>query len=203
VTEDSGAPLVMGVDVARKGSNESVILLRRGRDARTYPTYRYKGMTTMDLAEKVASAIQKHNPDAVFIDGGGVGGGVVDRLKQLGYRVIEVQSGSSASDPERYLNKRAEMWGEMRDWLSIGCIENDQTLIDDLAGPEYDVTLKGQIKLETKEQMLKRGLPSPDSADALGLTFAEKIARTDSAANTRLRRLQGRVAETDYDVFST
>jgi hypothetical protein len=203
VTEDSGAPLVMGVDVARKGNNESVILLRKGRDARTYPTYRYKGMTTMDLAEKVASAIQKHNPDAVFVDGGGVGGGVVDRLKQLGYRVIEVQSGSSASDPERYLNKRAEMWGEMRDWLSIGCIENDQTLIDDLAGPEYDVTLKGQIKLETKEQMLKRGLPSPDSADALGLTFAEKIARTDSAANTRLRRLQGRVAETDYDVFST
>jgi len=157
----------------------------------------------MDLAEKVASAIQKYNPDAVFIDGGGVGGGVVDRLKQLGYRVIEVQSGSSASDPERYLNKRAEMWGEMRDWLTTGCIEDDQTLIDDLAGPEYDVTLKGQIKLETKEQMLKRGLPSPDSADALGLTFAEKIARTDSAVNTRLHRLRGQVAQSDYDVFST
>jgi hypothetical protein len=203
VSVDPGAPLVMGVDVARKGSNESIILLRKGRDARTYPLYRYKGMTTMDFAEKVASAIQKHNPDAVFIDGGGVGGGVVDRLKQLRYRVIEVQSGQASSDPERWLNRRAEMWSEMRDWLSVGCITDDTQLSDDLTGPEYDVTLKGQIKLETKEAMTKRGLASPDVADALALTFAEKVSRSDMATSRAYNRMMGQTAQSDYDVFAT
>lgn len=203
LTEDSGAPLLMGVDVARFGDDESVIRWRRGRDARTLPATKYRGVDTMDLASRVAGLIDKHNPDAVFVDGGGVGGGVVDRLKQLGYRVIEVQSGEKADDSDKYLNKRGEMWGEMREWLSIGSIDNDDALIDDLTGPEYSIHLKGQIKLESKDSMKKRGLASPDDGDALALTFAQPIARRDGHIASRLSRMAGRVAQSDYDIFST
>lgn len=201
---DDGAPLIMGVDVARFGSNESTVRFRRGRDARTLPKYAFKGLDTMAFAAEVAKLMERHNPDAVFVDGGGVGGGVIDRLKQLGYRVVEVQSGEKAGDTTRYLNKRAEMWGEGRDWLvTEGCIENDEDLIDDLTGPEYDLTLKGQLKLETKDSMLKRGLASPDRADALMLTFAEPVARRDSAMLRRRMGMSNATAVSDYDIYST
>lgn len=199
---DNGAALLMGVDVARFGDDDSVVRFRQGRDARSIPAYRYKGLNTMELAEKVADLIDKYKPDACFVDGGGVGGGVVDRLKMLGYRVIEVQSGGKASDTEKYLNKRAEMWGEMREWLSIGMIDDCPRLADDLTGPEYEIHLRGQIKLETKDSMKKRGLGSPDDGDSLGLTFAQNVARKDA----RLSRNRGRgqrQAISEYDVFAT
>lgn len=202
VSDDPGAPLLMAVDVARFGDDESVIRMRRGRDGRTYPRYGYRGLDTMALANQVASLIDKHNPDGVFVDGGGVGGGVVDRLKQMGYRVIEVQSGERASDPEKYLNKRVEMWGEMREWLVYGCIDNHQGLIDDLTGPEYSLHLKGQLKLESKDAMKKRGLSSPDDGDALALTFAEPIARRDSSIMRRRSMFHDRTAVMDYDIFN-
>ena len=203
VSDDPGAPLLMGVDVARFGDDESVIRMRRGRDARTYPTFRFKGASTMELASEVAALIDRWNPDAVFVDGGGVGGGVVDRLKQLGYRVTEVQSGEKAHDADKYLNKRVEMWGEMRDWLMYGCIDNNDLLINGLTGPEYGINPKGQIVLESKDRMKKRGLGSPDDADALGLTFAEPVARNDMGLNRARQRLVGRVATSDYDIFAT
>ena len=202
LSDDPGAPLVMAVDVARFGSNETVFRFRKGRDARSIPAIRLKGADTMTVAEKAAASIEQFNPEAVFVDGGGVGGGVVDRLKQMGYRVREVQSGEAADDPERYANKRVEMWGEMRDWLTVGCIDDDTRLTDDLTGPEYSVALKGQLKLETKDQMQKRGLSSPDDGDALALTFAGPVARKDLAAGRRLRTMGRRTAESDYDVFS-
>ena len=200
LVDDPGAPLIMAVDVARFGSNESVIRFRKGRDARSIPAVRMKGADTMKVAETAAGLIERNNPDAVFVDGGGVGGGVIDRLHQMGYRVREVQSGESADDTERYANKRVEMWGLMRDWLTIGCIDDDHRLADDLAGPEYTVALKGQLKLETKEAMQKRGLSSPDDGDSLGLTFAGPVARKD--ANTARRRGAERTAISDYDIFS-
>ncbi len=202
LSTDPGAPLCMGVDVARFGDDESVIRFRRGRDARTIKPVKYKGADTMELSASVAGLIERYNPEAVFVDGGGVGGGVVDRLKQMGYRVIEVQSGEKARDDEKYLNRRAEMWGEMREWLPYACIDNDTNLMDDLGGPEYSVALKGQIKLETKDSMKKRGLSSPDDADALALTFAEPIARSDANSLKIRNRLAGQVAQSDYDIFS-
>ena len=157
----------------------------------------------MALATHAATAIERLKPDAVFVDGGGVGGGVVDRLKMLGYRVIEVQSGEAAHDPDKYLNRRAEMWGEMRDWLVYGCIDNDDSLIDDLTGPEYALHLKGQIKIEGKDAMKKRGLASPDDGDSLALTFAEPVARNDAATARRMNRMRGMVAESSYDIFNS
>jgi len=202
IEQDDGSSLLMAVDVARFGDDSSVVRFRKGRDARSIPAKQYRGLDTMGLAEECADLIAEYNPHAVFVDGGGVGGGVVDRLKQLGFRVIEVDSGGKASDPDKYLNKRAEMWGEMRDWLVYGAIDDSQDLMDDLTGPEYDLHTKGQIKLEPKDKMKRRGLASPDDADALAMTFAQPIGRVDMNVNKRRSRLNNRNAIVDYDVYS-
>lgn len=177
---DAGAPLVMGVDVARFGDDKSVIAFRQGRDAQSIPWVSYSGIDTMQLVMRVAEFADKYRPEAIFVDGGGVGGGVVDRLKELRYRVIEVQAGESPDDKDKYLNRRVEMWDRMREWLSIGCIPDTEELFNDLIGPEYKYNVTTtQLMLERKDEMKKRGLSSPDWAEALALTFSRPVARKD------------------------
>lgn len=179
IGDTTGRTACIGVDVARFGGDTSVIRTRIGRDARSIAPKRFKGLDTMQLAARVVEHVQYLRGLAlrvvVFVDGGGVGGGVVDRLRQLGVDVIEVQFGGAARDARKYLNRRAEIWGAMRDWLAVGCIERDETLATDLTSVEYQFTLKDQIQLERKEDMKKRGLASPDDGDALALTFAEPV----------------------------
>lgn len=188
---------VMGVDVARFGDDRSVILVRT--DAVEHVRV-MKGIDTQQLAALVAEEAKTWRPDAVFVDGAGVGGGVVDRLRMLGHRVIEVQAGGRASEPERYLNKRAEMWGVMRDWLkdrgSLAGTDHANELVDDLVSPQYGYDNAGRIVLEKKEDMKKRGLPSPDLGDALALTFAEPVASPE------LRGLAWAEQPEEYDPLS-
>lgn len=176
---DPGAPLVMGVDIARFGDDQSVIRFRQGRDGRIVPPIKWRGMDTVFSAGKVAEAIIKYKPEAVFIDGGGVGGGVVDILKSQNFRVTEVNFGGASSDLKQYANKRASMWGDMRDWLATGVIDKDPELETDLIGPFYFFDKDSRLLLEKKEDMKKRGLASPDNGDALALTFAGPVQRTD------------------------
>lgn len=185
LVSDPSAPLVMGVDVARFGDDYSVVRFRRGRDARSFSPFRFKGLNTMELSIEISKIIDRFSPDAVFVDGGGVGGGVVDRLRELRYRIIEVQSGAGADDSDRFLNKRTEMWAMMRDWLHIGCISQDKGLIEDLTGPEYEHHTKNKLALEPKKKMKKRGLNSPDDADALAFTFYRKVARKELGINSQ------------------
>lgn len=183
-------PLIMGVDCARYGDDQSVIKIRRGRDGRSYPAMKFRGVNTVELAAKVAELSLEIKPDAIFVDGGGVGGGVVDHLRWLQVRnVVEVQFGSKADRAPAtesgfvvYANKRAEMWGLMKDWLKGAMLEYDTELHQDLIGVEYGYVLKDgkdAILLEKKEDMKKRGLASPDGADALALTFAYPVAPSD------------------------
>lgn len=168
------SPLVMGVDVARHGDDQSVIVLRRGRSVESITRLRIPD--TMQLAARVAEAIDAHRPSAVFVDATGMGWGVVDRLRQLSHPVVAVQAGEAAMDPAKYYNRRAELWGLMRDWLKDGaCLPDDSELRDDLIGPEYGFDAKMRIQLEKKEDMKKRGLASPDSADSLAVTFDQVI----------------------------
>lgn len=197
---DPGAPLIFGVDIARFGDDESVIRARKGRDGKVIPPIKWRGMDTVFSAGEIAKAIQRYQPDAVFIDGGGVGGGVVDILKSQGYRVIEVNFGSAASDPKKYANKRAEMWGLAKDWLAIASIDADQKLLDDLTGVFYGYDKDSRILLEKKEDMKRRGLASPDDADALALTFAAPVQRSDMATS-RMASARQRMSTTDYNVL--
>ena len=143
----------------------------------------------MMVAAKVAEIAQQCRPDAIFIDGGSPGGGVVDRLRQLQHPVFDVQFGGKADHSHIgqdgaivYANKRAEMWGAMRAWLAGGMIPDDRELLADLTGVEYGYALRegrDAIILEKKEDMKKRGLASPDLADALALTFAYPVGAQD------------------------
>jgi hypothetical protein len=111
----------------------------------------------------------------MFIDGTGIGGPIVDRVKQMGYeQVQEVQFGWAAPDA-KYANMRAYMWGRMKDWLQRGAIDADAVMETDLTAPGYRHNNRDQVLLESKEDMKKRGLSSPDDADALALTFAQHV----------------------------
>lgn len=166
-----GTPKIMAVDVARFGDDQSVIARRHGRKLEDF--IKYRGLDTMQLASEVAANINKYKPDVVYVDGVGVGGGVVDRLKQLGHDIVEVNAGAQPEqiNRETHYNKRAEMWDRMRMWLDTADIPNDRDLQDDLIGIEYGYDNKMRLQLEKKEDMKKRGLSSPDCADALSLTF--------------------------------
>ena len=199
--------LVLGVDVARFGADQSVIAVRRGRDARLHSWVKLRGVDTMTLAARVAQMANDLRVDAIFVDGGGVGGGVVDRLRQLGYNVFDVQFGGKpdrsaiANEVHNYANKRAEMWGAMREWLKGGTIPNDPDLVSDLSGPEYGFSIRegrDVIQLERKEDMRRRGLASPDAADALALTFAYPVVK--HTQDTFAAR-GAQVLATEYDLY--
>lgn len=168
-----GEPIVMGVDVARFGDDQSVITVRKGRKLIDIRTYRE--MDLMTMAAMTAEAIDEHKPHAVFVDGAGLGGGVIDRLRQLSYRCIEVQAGSRPMDPEKFVNTRAEMWWKMREWIEHADLPQNDQLLYDLTGIEYGYSEKMQVRLEKKSDMKKRGLPSPDIGDSLALGFAESV----------------------------
>lgn len=198
-------PLIYGVDVAREGDDQSVLFKRRGPDARDWPPLAWRIPDVMEVASRVAAEAAREKPDAIFVDIGGQGGGVVDRLRQLGFRPIGVNFGSGADRAslsitdnmgENYANKRAEMWGAMRAWLrDRGAIPNLRELRDDLTGVQYGYNVREEIQLERKKDMKKRGLASPDYGDALALTFAYPVLR--SAMREEARRFR-RVDE-DYD----
>lgn len=185
--EDEFAALIMGVDIARFGTDHSVARFRRGRDARSIPAKKWKGFDNMALAYEIAALIDEHKPDAVCIDAG-IGTGVIDRLREMGYKIEEVWFGSKSDEPE-YANCRAMMWGRCKEWLPGGCLDDDQTLEDDLCGPNKKFGRNGDsILLESKEEMLKRGLHSPDDGDALALTFKVRVSRKDSLTSRHSRK---------------
>lgn len=183
------APRIMGVDVARFGADRSVIFKRSGLQA--FEPLIFKDMDNMSLAARVAAEIKNFSADSVFIDAG-AGSGVIDRLRQLGFGnvVQEVPFGSRPIKDGQYANKRAEMWGEMRDWLKAGGALPDKP--SDLAGemslPTYDFDVAGKIRLESKEKIKERLGKSPDLADALALTFAAPVFANRGRTGDMLRR---------------
>ena len=198
-------PLVIGVDVARFGDDASVFYTRRGRDGRTITPLVFRGLDTMQLAARLAEHVAAHHPDAVFVDGGGVGGGVIDRCRQLGVMVFEVQFGGRPDRPDisaeqnRYANKRAEIWGMMREWLRIGAIPNDQELQAQLTQSQYGFNSRDEIQLESKTDLRRRGAGSPDMADALALTFSWPVLPRELE---RGERGKAAFAEHEYDPFA-
>lgn len=194
-------PLIVGIDVARSGDNRSVIYTRCGRDGKTFRPQIFPDTSdTMRFATWIAQHLNDIKPDACFVDGGGVGGPVVDRIRQLGHPVIEVQFGSKADNDERYYNKRAEMWGRMRDWLQVGSIWDHYSLFGELTALEASTDLKDRVKLERKEDLIKRGEASPDVADALALTFAYPVTSV-RASSLAAVGAPAKYASNEYDMY--
>ena len=201
-------PLIIGVDVARYGANETVIFFRKGRDAKSIEPIRLRGQSTVQVAAQVLEVWNRYHVDAIFVDGGGVGGGVVDNIRALRLFCYDIQFGSKpdyvgfamGTDGEKYANKRAEMWGAMRAWLKGGSILPDADLRRQLVAPLYTYNLRNEIQLERKEDMMKRGVDSPDMADALALTFALPVAN-HAAAGGEFAAFDKPIVESEYDPF--
>jgi phage terminase large subunit len=149
-------------------------------------------MDTMFVASQAALNIDRWKPDATFIDQGGVGGGVVDRLMPLGHHVIGIDFGGAALDPRRFINRRAEMWWSLADWIRAGgCLPDEPELGRELTAPTYRFDPHGRIQLESKDEIKKRLGFSPDLADAYALTFAAPVhprAHRGGSAGVRVHR---------------
>jgi hypothetical protein len=152
------------------------VIVRRDGDVLLDDYKAWRGLDLMQTVGRVADTIKAFKPRMTFVDGAGVGAGVVDRLRQLGFKVYDVQSGSSPQNEGLYGNLRAEMWGKMREWLRLrASIPAKSDLADDLCAPLYNYDVRNRLLLEKKQDMKKRGLASPDIADALALTFAAPV----------------------------
>ena len=174
--ENRWAPRVLIVDVARFGGDQSVIGMRQGKCFVVLKKYRE--LTIPQVAYHVHEWIEGEEPDHVIVDGVGLGAGVVDLLREMGHEVIDANAGMTALEPRRFFNRRAEMWWRAKAWLEGGgMIPVDPELKDDLTGPEYGFSDRGErVQIESKEDMKARGLPSPDTADALVMSFWQDFA---------------------------
>ena len=184
--KDMTAPIVIGVDPARGGNDSTVIAVRQGRDLLAIK--RYKGEDTMTVVGLVIEAIEEYRPALTVIDEGGLGYGILDRLVEQKYKVRGVNFAGKSKKPLMYLNKRAEMWGEMKNWLKTASMTSDRGLKTDLIGPMSKPTSSGVIQLEGKKEMKARGLASPDAADAIAVTFAFPIAHREERVDRSPRK---------------
>ena len=195
------APVIIGVDPAWTGDDMFEIMLRQGnysKSLRSIP----RNDDDIEMAQIIAMLEDEHKADAVFVDAG-YGTGIVSAGKNMGRGWRLVWFGGKATDVA-YANKRAEIWGRMKDWIKQGGViePGDQGLYDDLIGPETVIpktgSFDGKIMLESKELMKSRGVPSPNRGDALALTFAELIHA--KARLNPIRQERGNVR--DYNPYA-
>ena len=170
---DPSTPLRLGVDVARFGSDKTALCVRRGWTVEYLRSF--SRIDTMRTAGEAFTLVRDHDIPAVFVDEGGLGAGVVDRLRELRAPVYGVQFGGKARQSGRFANMRAELFWELRRLFNdnLIAIPPDEELISQLLGLRYDVTSAGQVKMESKSSLRRRGLRSPDKADALAIAFME------------------------------
>lgn len=175
------APVILGVDPAWSGDDEFVVYKRQGLFSQRLLTVA-RNDNDVAMANIIARLQDQHKADAVNVDGG-FGTGIVSAGQVMGRAWNLVWFSDKAPDPG-CLNMRSYMWREMRDWLKEGghIPADDEVLYQDIIGPETVARLDGRIQLEAKEDMKDRGLPSPNRADALALTFAYPVGKINSSA---------------------
>ncbi|MGI9491389.1 MAG: terminase [Geminicoccaceae bacterium] len=190
-------PQVMGVDVARFGDNKSVIYRRTGLASLSIE--RFAWLDEVKLADEVAERIDTYEPDAVFIDGHGIGGGVISILKHRGFDVISATVGDAARIPA-HANKRTDCYVDLRQWLRDGAgLPDEDWLEEELVSIEYGFSPRTEkMQIVPKEVMRSLGIPSPDGSDAIMLTF---YAPVHKRSDKRIYRPVRATAASDWDVM--
>jgi hypothetical protein len=205
---DAFTPLALGVDVARFGRNNSVLFPRKGRDARSIAKRVFNGISTTELANQIHGAWTEWRPDGIFIDGGGVGGGVVDQCRNQRLHVWEVQFGakdsisgvSNDNQGERYANMRAAMYGAARAWMKGGALPADPDLRTAMLAIKYTFNVKDEIILVSKEDLLDDNPDLDlDTLDAFCLTFGGPLAANMFAGG---EHPHPPMVETEYDPYA-
>ena len=175
---NASADRVIVCDVARYGQDETVIGMR---DGSVYTELeRYTGKDLMQTTGHIVQFFNDYDATTIIVDDSGLGGGVTDRLEEQGLPVMPFNGGEAADDPERYINRRAQAWWEMREALRKGEItiaaKDPDGLKYQLTALRYKIESKGRVKIEAKDDAKKRGVKSPDRADALAMTFGGTAA---------------------------
>lgn len=191
------APVIIGVDPAWTGDDALEIMLRQGLYSKSLVTMP-RNDNDVEVANLIARLEEEYRADAVFVDAG-YGTGIVSAGQVMGRSWRLIWFGGKSTDPG-FFNKRAEMWGTMKRWIKAGgAIDpKDEELYQDLIGPETVGDLQGKVKLESKEDMKERGLPSPNRGDALALTFAEPVSKRMTPVGSPVGNHHAAV---DYDPF--
>jgi hypothetical protein len=204
---DKGAAITIGLDVARFGDDRTVLVVREGD--RLIDGKAWRGQDLMQTANQTANMAQIHNPRMICVDGIGVGGGVVDRLRHMGFSNVEdVNVGRNASDARKYANLRAECYMRMKEWLDErASIHPDfplrEQFADDCTSLNYYFDNKGRLAIEGKDELKARGFPSPDVADAVALTFSLILAHGDVLKALMKGGQPGHYAQPIADPFET
>ena len=179
VMQSEQLPLIVGVDPARFGDDKTAIAFRRGRQI--FGLRRLAHLSVCEVANVVTNIIKEHRPERIFLDVGGLGAGVYDILADRGFNNIvrAVNFGERAIKPEIYVNRRAEMWDSVRQWLTSALpvsIVDAEDIREDLTAPKKEYDKLGRLQLEKKEDIKKRIGRSTDIGDAVALTFAEPVS---------------------------
>ncbi len=198
---DLSIPEIWGVDPARFGDDSSVLIKRRGNVVPEMPR-RWQGVDTMQLAGAIKHEYdsQTVKPALLCIDSIGIGAGVVDRLNEQNLPVLGVNVSETPSISGRYKRLRDELWVRCRDWLGSRAVRlpYDERLRDDLSAPRFVFLSDGLLQVESKNKMRARGLPSPDSADALIHTFADAAGLAVGMGGSALHDTGGMVMDTNW-----
>lgn len=180
ITMSEYTPRIWGLDIARFGTDSSVLAERQGTVITKIEVW--KGKDLMQLTGLVHSKYNNLGPSEqpieIMVDSIGLGAGVLDRLKELGLPARGINVSESPSMRGQYINLRAELWFRMKEFLEArDCkLPKDESLFSELVSPRYSFSSTGKLKVESKQDMKKRGLPSPDRADAVILTLASEPA---------------------------
>lgn len=169
-------PVLYGIDVARFGDDRTVICKRQGNIVLGYK--HWSGEDLMGTVGRIVHEAGMDSPEEIMVDSIGLGGGVADRLRELGFNVRDVNVSESVAFNQQAARLRDELWLSTKEWLESRAVKlpKDEELRAELIGPTYSFTSNGKIKVEGKSEMKRRGLRSPDLADALCLTFAGQAA---------------------------
>jgi hypothetical protein len=170
-------PKVGGIDVARFGDDDTVFITRQG--PKITDITHHHGLNTMEVAGLMVQYWQQHNHQMIFVDGTGLGAGVVDRGRELGVPLVDVVVANKSSNPQKYVNVRSQLYGSMKEWLANGAdVPNDPELRKQMLSMEYGYNGRMQIQLMSKKELKKKNGFSPDIPDAIALTFADDVYLT-------------------------
>ena len=182
VTVRMTEPLIFGVDVARFGSDRTALCKRRGNAVLEIKSW--GGLDLMQTVGQVVHEAKLDNPAEICVDTIGLGSGVADRLREMGLNVRDVNVAESSAMNPNAARLRDELWMSVKDWLGTRAVKlpKDEALRHELVAPRYTFTSAGKVVVESKDSMRKRGMRSPDLADALCLTFAGQAAMVGGRA---------------------
>ena len=176
VSVSPNEPLIYGLDVARFGTDRTALCKRKGNVVLGVTSW--GGLDLMQTVGQVVNEAKKDGPEEICIDTIGLGSGVADRLREMGFNIRDVNVAESSAMNPNASRLRDDLWLSVKEWLATKAVRlpDDRTLRHELVAPRYTFTSTGKIVVESKDSMRKRGMRSPDLADSLCLTFASTSA---------------------------